>query len=104
VTTTHVSPVVDLRAYYSQDRRYTLEDLERLLPSPPVGDDEGSSERTYEGPFNPHHGESLPDDVQGRFRDYLKRLGLIRHSDGRYRGACPFLHEGAPVMGTHHFM
>ncbi len=100
---------------FHPERRYTLEELERLLPPLPAdkAQDEDVGERSYESPFNPHHGEPLPDDVKERFLDYLKGLGLTRHSDGRYRGPCPFAHENgasdgetalyvSPVSGTWH--
>jgi hypothetical protein len=89
---------------FHPDRRYMLEDLERLLPLMPVSrDDEDVQDRSYEGPFNPHHGDPLPDDVKDRFLDYLKGLGLARHADGRYRGPCPFEHEGGPSDGESAF-
>ena len=103
-----MTTTIDLRAYYSQDRHYTLEALDQLLPPLPPGRN-GSARgydgpaRPHEGPFDPHHGEPLPDDVKERFLDYLKGLGLVRHSDGRYRGPCPFEHENGPSDGESSF-
>jgi hypothetical protein len=101
---------------FRPERRYTLEELERLLPPlPPLSarEDAEVRSRTYDGPFHPHYGEPLPDDAQERFSDYLKELGLTRTPDGRYRGPCPFPHQngpsdgeaafyGSPVSGTWH--
>ena len=105
MTTIYEAPAIDLRAYYTQDRRYTLEELERLLPPLPTSkdDDEEGRERHYEGAFNPHHGEPLPDDARERFLDYVKGLGLTRNADRRYRGPCPFPHENGPSDGESAF-
>jgi hypothetical protein len=88
---------------FHPERRYTLEELERLLPPLPARDDADVRDRTYDGPFNPHHGDPLPDDVKERFLDYLKGLGLTRNADGRYRGPCPFPHENGPSDGEASF-
>jgi hypothetical protein len=85
---------------FHPELRYNLEQLERLLPPLPAREDEDGQERTYDGPFNPHHGEPLPDDAKERFLDCLKGLGLTRHSDSRYRGLAPFFTMGAPVTAS----
>jgi hypothetical protein len=88
---------------FHPERRYSLEELERLLPPLPAHEDEDVRDRNYEGPFNPHHGEPLPDDAKERFLDYLKGLGLARNADGRYRGPCPFPHKAGPSDGKSAF-
>jgi hypothetical protein len=88
---------------FHPERRYNLEELERLLPPLPAREAEDVPGRNYVGPFNPHHGESLPDDAKERFLDYLKGLGLARNADGRYRGPCPFPHEAGPSDGESAF-
>jgi hypothetical protein len=84
---------------FHPERRYTLEELEHLLPLLPARESEEVRERHHEGPFNPHHGEPLPEEVRERFLGYLKGLGLTRHADGRYKGPCPFPHEGGDSDG-----
>jgi hypothetical protein len=97
VTTAYAPHTVDLRAYYEQDRHYSLEDLERLLPPlPDSTNDDNSPRRTYEGPFNPHQGKPLSAEVQEKLARQIQEWELRRHYDGRYAGPCPFPHDHGP--------
>ncbi len=82
------------------DRRYTLDELDLLLPQLPPKQDDGClgprkrQERT--GTFDPHWPCPLPAVLQDRLADFFQGLNLRRCSDGRYGGACPLPHaDGA---------
>ena len=82
------------------DGRYSLEELDRLIPPLPKKEPAGAR-RTYQGSFKPHHGDPLSRHRQESLEAFLKdELGLVRHYDGRYVGPCPFPHSGGPSDGS----
>ncbi len=93
------------RAYLLErnpDLRYSLEELESVLPALPAGDQDLPL-REYTGPFDPHVGTPLAQTDQDRLAAFLKDLGLLRNSDGRYAGACPFPHQDGPSTSECNF-
>ena len=77
-----------------QGVRFSLDDLERLIPAMPQ--QVHTPGRTYTGRFDPHHGQHLLGEAQKRLLAFLEVLGLQPHPGDRYRGACPFPHVGGP--------
>lgn len=76
---------------FHPDRRYTLDELDLLLPQLPPKPDDGfpgprkRQERT--GTFDSHWPCPLPAVLQDRLADLYQGLNLRRCSDGRYCGA-----------------
>ena len=79
------------------DRRYTLDELDRLLPSLPQEKLDGSPRRVRgqypNGSFNPHWPYALSPELQDRLVDFFRGMKLHRCPDGRLSGACPFPHR-----------
>ena len=82
---------------FHPDLRYTLEELDQLLPQLPekkFGAGSVSARRNYKpGTFDPHWPCPLPLELQDRLLDFFKRLDLQRCSDGRFGGSCPLPHQ-----------
>jgi hypothetical protein len=86
---------------FHPDRRYSLEELERLIPElPPEHVGEGGPTRQHDGPFDPHAGKPLLPEAQEKLGNHILRWGLRRHYDGRYVGACPLPHDNGPSDGN----
>jgi hypothetical protein len=79
---------------FHPERRYTLEELERLLP--PLSDREPrrsghTSTRTGQsGKYDPHRGSRLAEADQKSLAQFLSSHGLELGHDNRFRGSCPF--------------
>ena len=76
--------------------RYTLDDLDRLLPQLPAetaGPTTSPKQQYHQGAFDPHWPCPLPQELQRRLADFLPRLNLRRGSDGRFVGSCPLPHQ-----------
>ncbi|MDA1129675.1 MAG: hypothetical protein O2913_13425, partial [Chloroflexi bacterium] len=80
---------------FHPDLRYTLDELDRLLPQE-IGDERrGPRSRPGQtGTFDPHWPYPLPQALQDRLGDFFSGLNLRDRSDGRFGGSCPFLHQG----------
>ena len=82
---------------FHPELRYTLDELDRLLPRLPI-DASGPSDRSakirnHHGPFDPNWPCQLPQEIQDRLVDFFQGLNLRRGSDGRFGGSCPLPHR-----------
>jgi len=87
---------------FNPDLRYSLAELERLLP-PLAANEQEYTYKEHSGPFDPHSGTPLASGDQERLAAFLQDLGLQRVSDGRYAGACPFPHQDGPSTSESNF-
>ena len=84
---------------FHPERRYTLDELDRLLPPLPVDEIQGEGNRQrreYSGAFEPHWGTPLNEEDQAGLAQFLHAHGLRRQHDGRYSGSCILDHGGVP--------
>ena len=85
---------------FHPDRRYTLDELDRLIPQLPVEKDNSShsaKRHHHQGAFDPHWPCPLPQELQERLSDFFQGLNLHRCSDGRFNGSCSLPHQGGLV-------
>lgn len=80
---------------FHPDRRYTLEELERLIPvaEGEEGQDRSGTEvpsRPRTGQYDPHRGAQLADADQAALAKFLLGKGLKLGRDGRFNGSCIF--------------
>ncbi len=79
---------------FHPDRRYSLDELDRLLPQ--ESHDQPASQRSRgsrSGTFDPHWPCPLPQALQNQLADFLTSLNLRPQSDGRFAGSCPLPHR-----------
>ena len=83
---------------FHPDLRYTINELDQLLPdlpNDPPGTGVSRAKRQFQrGTFDPHWPCPLAPSLQDRLVDFLEGLNLRVFSDGRYGGSCPLPHEG----------
>ena len=82
---------------FQPNLRYTLDELDRLLPELPINA-AGSSgpsarDRIQHGTFDPHWPCPLAPEIQDRLVNFFQGLSLCQCSDGRFGGACPLPHR-----------
>ncbi len=97
----HSRPVARLLELH-EDRRYSLEQMEAVLPpiSETLGNkgSDGRRERTHQGKFDPHAGGGdVPQVMSEEIKEELARRGARRYHDGRLIMPCPFPHVGGAV-------
>ena len=90
----------DQRAYlleFHSELRYTLDELDRLIPQlpqeRPTGRSASARIQQQTGAFDPHWPYPLPKALQDRLVDFFKGLMLSQGPDGRFVGACPLPHN-----------
>ena len=78
--------------------RYTLDELDQLLPKLPNDPTDARVSRPKEqyqtGTFDPHWPCPLAPPLQDRLVDFLEGLDVRLCPDGRYAGSCPLPHKG----------
>ena len=81
---------------FHPDLRYTLDELDLLLPQLPQEQVDGrrapGNGQYQPGTFDPHGPCPLPPALQDRLADFFQGLNLRRCADGRFGGACPLPH------------
>ena len=85
------------------DGRYSLEELEYLIPALTQANRPATTGRPYTGKFDPHLGQPLSRKDQIRLAEFLGELALQRNSDGRYAGTCPLPHKDGPATSERSF-
>ena len=101
---------------FHPDRRYSLDELDRLLPQLLIDtsghSDLSANRRRPQGTFDPHWPSPLPQALQGRLVEFFHGLNLHQCVDGRFVGSCPLPHRhgsacdcnqsfyGSPVSGS----
>ena len=78
---------------FHPDRRYSLDDLDRLLPQESHDRPTNRKSRRATVTFDPHWPCPLPQALQNQLADFLTSLNLRPQPDGRLAGSCPLPHR-----------